>query len=161
MPILSTTGSNYKINLDRQVSSTPDNGNYSWSNEGIVSQGSVTKINSKYSGALNQKQINVINKFEQLYIYGTFTKPTLDLSNSSNKITKYSQAINILSTTKDGKKTDRQKFIDAWNALSDSEKSNSKMKEVYNEYKKIISIRKIKRNYNITRISLQMNLMLI
>ena len=140
VPILSTTGSNYKINLDRQVSSTPDNGNYSWSNEGIVSQGSVTKINSKYSGALNQKQINVINKFEQLYIYGTFTKPTLDLSKSTEIIKTSSQASNILRKTVDGVKYDRQKYLDAWNSLSSAEKEHQKMQSIKKEYTKTMSI---------------------
>lgn len=138
VPILSTSGSNYKINGDRQVSTKPTTGNYSWTNEMQVSTSSVKKINSSYSGALNQKQINAINKFEQFYIYGSYTNPTIDLSKTSSKITTKSQANDMLAKTADGKKRDRQIFLDEWNKLSSGEKSHAKMKEVESEYKKMI-----------------------
>ncbi|MBC5995859.1 hypothetical protein EAI30_00365 [Romboutsia ilealis] len=140
VPILSTSGSNYKINGDRQVSAKPTTGNYSWTNEMQVSTSSVKKINSSYSGALNQKQISAINKFEQFYIYGSYTNPTIDLSKSSSKITTKSQANDILAKTTDGKKRDRQIFLDEWNKLSSSEKSNSQMQKIYKEYNQIINV---------------------
>ena len=140
VPILSKNDDFYKINGDRQNSSSPLNGNYSWTNEAIVSKSSIKEINSSYSGALNQNQISVINNFEKFYIYGPIDNPTIDLSNKSEKITTVSQASNILKKTLNGKKYDRQKYLDAWNALSAKEKSENCMQEIKTEYLKIISI---------------------
>ena len=140
VPILSTSDDFYKINGDRQSLSSPANGSYSWANESSVSKSAITEINSSYGGALNQNQINVINKFEQLYIYGPVSKPTIDLSSSSNIIKTSSQATNILKKTIDGVKYDRQKYLDAWTKLSTSEKNAPEMQSIKTHYTKIMSI---------------------
>lgn len=83
---------------------------------------------------------NVRKKFKQFYIYGPMSNPTIDLSDKNSLIKTYSQANNILSTRKDGKKTDRQLFLDAWNSLTNKEKTSKEMKQIDTSYKNIISI---------------------
>lgn len=83
---------------------------------------------------------NVRKKFKQFYLYGPQSNPTIDLSNKNSLIKTYSQANNILLTKKDGKKTDRQLYLDAWNALTSKEKSTKEMKDINASYKNIISV---------------------
>lgn len=93
---------------------------------------------SKYK--LTNNQIEAGKKFRKFYIYGAMSNPTIDLSNKDESIKTFNQTLGILKTTVDGKKYDRQKFLDAWKKLSDKEKENAKMQEIQKEYKKIVSV---------------------
>ena len=98
----------------------------------------IIDLNKKNSTSNNIE--NVRKKFKQFYIYGPMSNPTIDLSDSNSLIKTHSQANNILRTSKDGKKTDRQLFLDAWNSLSNKEKASKEMKQIDTSYKNIISI---------------------
>ncbi len=138
--IVSDSSEQYKINGDRQVDTKPINGDYKWDTSIYIDSDNIEIITQSYEGALNQSQIEVINEFEDFYIYGNFAKPTIDLSDKNDLIDTESQAKGILKTIVDGKKYDRQYFLDAWNKLSSTEKQHPKMQEIYNEYNKIVSI---------------------
>jgi len=112
-------------------------------------KGNVSQINSEtvikhellvMPKALTYNQREVVKRFQQFYIYGPADAPILDLSDKNSLIKSYLTATNMLASVTDGLPSDRQKFLDAWNKLSTEEKSNTQMKAIYAEYKKMISI---------------------
>lgn len=108
-------------------------------NEDISSEQIIDSQSYVKERGISEKE-NVRKRFKQFYIYGSMSSPTIDLSKKSSVIKKYSQANDLLLTTKDGKKTDRQLFLDAWKKLTSKEKSSKEMADIQKSYKDMIIV---------------------
>lgn len=105
-------------------------------------------ITLKDDKELNSKQKDVLNKFKEFYIYGEMNNPIIDLSNKNSIIDTYSYTEDILKTSSSQGTTDRQAFLNAWNSLSNEEKSHKDMIKLWSDYEKIIAIVEAARDCN-------------
>lgn len=136
---LETDNTNINITLDSEIIESQEPTKEIQAND--------TKVETEYEventsmeRKVSSNVENVRKKFKQFYLYGSQSNPTIDLSNKNSLIKTYSQANDILLTKKNGKKTNRQLYLDAWNSLTSKEKSTKEMKNIDTSYKNMITV---------------------
>lgn len=89
---------------------------------------------------LNEKQLDVMNKFKAFSLYGPQNNPTIDLNDKNSLISTLDEANNILKLDVNGQKSERKLFVDAWNSLSKNEINHKEVSYIYGNYQRIITV---------------------
>ena len=99
-------------------------------------------ISLSLTGCESNKDEKVLNdveeKYEKFIVYNKYDNAEfqneINLNDTNDKITTSEQAKLILKREKNGEKTDRQVFLDAWDKLDDKQKSHPEFKEIQKNY---------------------------